>query len=84
MPKISEVLGMSESEFESKHFKYSKELEALVRSETSKTKGAEKLIGWLDKSDATLKMIVILDMLDRAARMVDTVLKFAKTLKATN
>jgi len=83
LPTIAEVLGISDTEYFTRYEQYTSELRGILQKHRSKTRVAEAILDWLDERDAVLKMIVIFDMIDRAAKLIETVSKFAKMLKKT-
>jgi len=81
--KVFEVLGLSEKEYKKKYEQYLKEIQDVLTHQQFRTSAAEALLKWINKDDSLLKMIVVFDTLEKAARIVNTVLLFADLLRTT-
>jgi len=81
LSKISEILGIGENAYYAKLRKYENEIWDIVKRTDNKVEFADRLKEWLIKEDDTVKYIVIINMLERAAKMVDELLGYAMILQ---
>jgi len=80
MAKISEMLGISEDEYYLKLRKYENEFMDIIGDTESKVEFADRLKEWLKQDDA-VKYITIVNIIERAAKMVDELFGFAMILE---
>jgi len=80
MVKISEMLGISEDEYYLKLRKYENEFMDIIGDTETKVEFADRLKEWLRQDDA-VKYITIVNIIERAAKMVDELLGFAMILE---